>query len=314
MSYFPKYVMPKQLARETSSEVDRSPLIYNATDYNRHHREILAIEQFFIGIAGSGASGFSGYFDGSGFSSFDGFSGESHSTSGLYGVVQELDSHLTKMIDDGLMSTVAGYVGPETYVPIPANVINTTIDGPVAATDTTIPCDLAYLFPKRGYLTKFNSVDMRDHCTTNVVSFSGMCSTGDLYKDYGPFVDAAAGFSAMGHMTNQEFIWYDARTDDSFGPCTRGSDGTTAQDLAADESAVILPGRASLMLSSYAWAKASGFSGFRQFVVAHSSDLFVQAAGFSGASERIDNYYRVGYCLSITPNFDDISISSAYEG
>ena len=322
MSFFPNYVMPKRLVRESSSEVDGSPLIYNANDYNRHHREIRAIEQFLIGIAGSEASGFSGYFAVSGFSGFSGFSGESLSSSGLFGVVQEVDDVVSKIINDGLLTSIAGYVGANGQIPIPVDVTSAELYGPIGAADVTIPCDLAMLFPKRGYMTKFNAVMMTDHCTTNVESFSGSCSSGEIYKDYEPFV---AFSGAISHVTNQEFIWYDARTDSSFGPCTRGADGTTSQDLAFDEVAIIVPGRASLMLSSYAWAKAGsqttgsalspGLSGFRQFVVAHKADLTVQAAGFSGANmDQIDAYYRVGYCLTVTPNFNDISLSSAYEG
>jgi len=323
MAFFPNYVMPKQLVRESSAEVDGSPLIYNANDYNRHHREIRAVEQFLIGIAGSEASGFSGYFTGaSGFSGFSGFSGESRATSGLFGVIQELDDIASKIINDGLMTSIAGYAVPNGKIPIPPDVVSAEITGPVLATDTTISCADASLFPKRGYLTKFNSVRAIDHCTTNVQAFSGDCASGETYQDYEPFVSFSG---AISHMTNQEFIWYDARTDDSFGPCTRGADGTTAQDLETDEVAVIVTGRASLMLSNYAWAKQSsqtpgstlnpGSSGFRQFVVSHGADLMVQAAGFSGADmDQIDAYYRVGYSLMVTPNFDDVNILSVYEG
>lgn len=318
MAYFPRSVLPKDLARETSSEVDGSPLVWNAKDYNRHHREIRAIERFIIGETGSEASGFSGYFDGSEFSAFSGWSGQSLATSGLLGVVSEIENLLARINDDGLLVSTAGYVVKGGQVPIPDGVVNATISGPVGASDTSIYCPLASLFPKRGYLTKFNSVDFTDHCTTNVQSFSGACSTGLRYKDYEPFIDASIGGSPIGHMTNQEFIWYDYRTEDSFESCTRGADGTTAQALASGEVAVVVPGRASLMLSSYQWSKGanealSGFSGFRQFAVGHGSDLMVQAGGFSGAIDEIDDYYSVGYCLTVTPNFDDVSISSAYE-
>jgi len=318
MAYFPERVMPKDLARETSAEVDGSPLIYNATEYNRHHREIRAIERFLVGTAGSEASGFSGYFDGSGFSSFSGWSGESLATSGLVGVISEVENLLARIADDGLLTSVAGYVIEGGRIPIPAGVASAEITGPVGASDSSISCPLASLFPKRGYMTKFNAVNTTDHCTTNVQSFSGSCSSGELYKDYEPFVDASLGGSPVGHVTNQEFIWYDYRTEDSFESCTRGADGTTAQDLASGEVAILVPGRASLMLSSYAWAKGgdpafSGFSGFRQFMVGHGSNLLVEAGGFSGAIEQVNDYYSVGYCLTVTPNFDDVSVSSAYE-
>ena len=49
MAYFPNQIMPKTLMKETSKEVDDSPAIENAKDWNTQHREIRAIEKFLIG-------------------------------------------------------------------------------------------------------------------------------------------------------------------------------------------------------------------------------------------------------------------------
>jgi hypothetical protein len=95
-------------------------------------------------------------------------------------------------------------------------------------------------------------------------------------------------------FTMQEVIKYngvsqpepDAETGNvTFLNCTRGVDGTTAQDVAADESAIIVPGRASLTLSAISWQIPSDENPF-QVVVSNSSDLQAWCHVYSQGSRQ----------------------------
>lgn len=135
MAFFPGSPMPKNLKRETANEVDDSPSIYNARDYNIHHREIRAIQRLLVG------------------------DGVGEPDNGMLGAIIEALNALKAMTNGGLLSQYCGVVLPSEFVPIPNQILNTKTGDTLLASDTTIPVVSTEGFPRSGFLTKFNNTN-----------------------------------------------------------------------------------------------------------------------------------------------------------
>lgn len=136
MAYFPAQIMPKKLVRETSNEVDGSPNIFNATDHNKHEREIISIEKFLVG-AGAGTN------------------------TGLYGLISQCYNQFRDICNNGLIAQYNGSIlttGTNKTIPTPANILNTTTVGALATGATTITVVSTAGFPASGFITKFNDL------------------------------------------------------------------------------------------------------------------------------------------------------------
>lgn len=138
MAFFPGSPMPKSLKRETANEVDDSPSIYNARDYNIHHRELLAIQRLLVG-------------DGLG-----------QGDSGMLGAIIAALNALKAMSNGGSLSQYSGSIESDEYIPIPSQIQNTQTGATLLATDTTIDVVSTAGFPKVGFLTKFNNTNISD--------------------------------------------------------------------------------------------------------------------------------------------------------
>jgi len=136
MAYFPSQIMPKHLQKESSSEVDGSPSIYGAYDYNLHLRELIAIERFLVG---------------------NGLSSADAGTTGIVGMLNALAQAFNSLSKNGTISQTSGIVSSG-VVPLPDGVANTHTRQAVGAADVSIPVDSVAGFPTSGYITKFNSV------------------------------------------------------------------------------------------------------------------------------------------------------------
>jgi hypothetical protein len=251
--------MPKDLAEESSSEVDGSPLVYNARDYNRHHREIRAIQCFLRG-AGEDPSGF-----------------------------EELLSEIERLVEDAargdMMVSFSGIAPSGEVIPPPGPAPTTVTAVAAGAAATEISVATAEDFPSRGALTKMNSLAAREFCSNGIPPGEGNRCLPNRAKvlEY--------DFAAEGEtqVTPQEFVLYDGiRRDDGFDTflnCTRGYDGTTATAIEEGEGAVVMPGRASLLLSPNIWTKDEDVSLF-QFLVSSDSDLTVACNVYERGSRQ----------------------------
>lgn len=134
MSNFPMGVMKKNLKRETLNEVDNSPNIFNAKDFNIHDRELLSIQRYLVG-------------DGLG-----------QPNSGIAGQLAATINQFRAVANNGLMSQYAGSLTTGQSIPLPQNIIQTTTSGVNSAIATTINVASTVGFPSSGFITKFNNV------------------------------------------------------------------------------------------------------------------------------------------------------------
>jgi hypothetical protein len=132
MAYFPNQIMAKILRAETVDEVDGSPMIYNARDYNTHVRELIAIEKF-IGIPGSQNT--------------------------LLAVLRDALQLLRLITNEGLIANVSGTIGEGETIPMPGNVVSTTTSGTLSTGATIVNVASTDGFPNVGFATKFNKID-----------------------------------------------------------------------------------------------------------------------------------------------------------
>jgi hypothetical protein len=133
MAFFPVRPMPKELKRETSKEVDNNPSIFNARDFNVHHREIIAIEKMLIG-------------DGS------------TTNNALINLIRDSIQSFYDITNNGKLGSFSGIVASGTKISVPAFIPQTTTSGVLAVGDTTITVVSTADFPDNGFLTKFNSI------------------------------------------------------------------------------------------------------------------------------------------------------------
>jgi hypothetical protein len=136
MASFPNSIVPKVLKRGTNLEVDNNPSMYNALDFNRHLRELVAIEKFLIGDPTSGAT-----------------------QTGILDALTQIISILKSLTNNGLLGQYTGTVKPGDTITLPTNIITTSTSGAIAAAATTIPVVSITDLPDSGFITKFNKVD-----------------------------------------------------------------------------------------------------------------------------------------------------------
>ena len=243
MGYFPETIMPKVIRPETGREVDGDPSICNARDRNIHHREIIAIEKFLVGL-GWGSSGNDG---------------------GLASMMPAILSMLRMpMYQVAGQITITQATGYET-IPLSQypRMVRTVTDGThLAPGDVVIHADPATGtagFPDSGWLTKFNTIS------------ASTVAGPPQYKNY--------GFGKT--ISSQETIQYSGKTDTAFLSCVR--DASTAQNLPAGQTAVIVCGKASLGLSLVSFNNVDG-DDVRQLYAEHDSNLKVSAALYQAAN------------------------------
>lgn len=285
--FFPNSVMPKSLRKETSKEVDDSPLVYNARDYNVHHRELRAIQQFLIGPAG---------FDGT----VDGTS--------LNALVQEALATMRSISNGALLAQFSGVVASGTAVPIPAALKRTTTSGDVAAAATTIGVGSTDSFPESGYITKFNALGALTTCSDGSAPVADRCPVGAVKSQ-----TYAHGTKVF---TNQEVIRYGGKTATSFLDCARSQFGSTAQAVDADSPALILSGRASFSLWLASWEQTLENVLLNEIFIGHDAGLVPLAQAFEPGSrtrlKTIDEEVLVGYLLTTSGDFSVTPAEQAF--
>ncbi len=264
MVYFPVSIMPKNLKRETVNEVDNSPNLFNARDFNIHHREIIAIEKFLVG-------------DGIGTDNL-----------GLLDLISQEIQLLKDISNNGLLSQFSGNIkSGETISFADRGDFHTALNVSFLADNATeIEVDSIDGFPESGYLTKFNS-------TKKIVD--------DTSYDFGISI------------TDQEIISYtgvsaaEGINPAKFTGCTRGLEGTTAQDAETGAS-LIVGGKASLMLGIRSFKATTGTIP-NQLYITHDAALKVTAAANDEDATAIDSLLEISYAMSIVGSFSDIRIS-----
>lgn len=281
--------MPKRLKEETSKEVDGSPLIYNATDYNRHHRDIRAIQCHLIGA-------------------------KEDEEGGLEGLVTEVEDLVTSFLRTGL-TMMSGSIPSGSAVPIPADIPIANTEDALSASATSIPVSNSEAFPQRGFLTKINALRVQEHCSGGGAPGVGdRCPVGESkILHYKHVVDGTES------ITIQEIIEYNGLEDNTFLNCVRGFDGSTAQDVESDEIAIILPGRASLTLSPHSLLRDSGNpeDGLPrapfpyQFIVENDATLNASLSMFEQGSRQLlqdpmDGAFDISYSWVISQNFESL--------
>lgn len=310
MAYFPDSIMPKRLRKETAKEVDNSPLIYNARDYNIHHREIRSIQQLLIGVTGQGSN--SSVAAGTNTSrSTTGSGSESGGTSVASVLVRYIEI-LEMFLNRGYMGHYAGTVQAGGQIQLPPNLISTQTVGTVNVGDATINVSSTAGFPPSGTITKFNRLDVIELCTDgNPPGGGSRCNPGSQK------IIGYAGLIPSGyHATNQEIITYTGVTATSFTGCTRSVNGSTAQQATNEYPAIILSGRAAMSLSHNMWGR--GTSGTpNQFWLAHDAMLKTSAAVQAEGSRtrlggELQDHIEIGWMLSVVGDFSDIDIRQLF--
>lgn len=226
MASFPSTIVPKNLKRETQNEVPGSPAIYNAGDYNVHLRELIAIEKMLVGKGMSVGT-----------------------DSSLLSVLINAVNAYNSLSNGGLFSQVSGTLQAGTAIPMPPHTLTATTapGGPygpslsLPANATTIYVDFTDGFPQSGTLTKFNSVHDYAAFSENILGGLG-----------GGVIPQTYVMIPQTWITSQEVITYDGITPTSFKNCVRGVEGDT-QDVTYGNTALIVGGRASIMLGLDSW-------------------------------------------------------------
>lgn len=276
--------MPKRLKKETSNEVDGSPLVYNAWDYNRHLREIRSIECSLLG--------------------------SSYGT-GIIDILTRAETVTEEIKRGGLMVFFSGTVPSGSQVPVPDRVTWVTISGPLLGTATEIYVDDVSYMPDSGYFTKINSITAGQYCTSgSPVGAGDRCAAGVKYMAYDQFLGGAK------YITSQELITYDGldKANNKLLNCTRGVDGTTVQDLTGN--AVGIAGWASISLSHNAYARQTTIKP-NQFYMTHDEMLNVYGALLEeGSSARIKDpiseIVEVSYSWAIVGNFSSLGLGTGF--
>lgn len=328
MAFFPDRVMPKMLRHESGHEVDGDPNILNAADWNRHHRELIAIERLLIGnqIAGSAASGVAG------FSCYDFSTGlicpginlnpgqdPTDAPKSIQDAINIIAALVDGLTNSGFLAQHTGTLCCQGQVPIPANIVSTTTPGGLLSSATRIPVASTAGFPSSGFITKFNYVHEIALCTQGGVPVKGRCAgaNNQVVHDLVGLSD----FSPPYHVTNQEFIQYTSITPTSFEGCTRGYAGTTVQDLLSfdaefsSQGALIISGRASIFFTHNFWGSATAAQP-SQVLIDNDALLHVQGLVFKdgtpSSQQNIQNLVEIGYSLSVLGQFDNIDLSGIY--
>lgn len=285
MAYFPNSIMPKRLRKETEREVDGSPYIYNAKDYNTHHRELLEIEKALIAE-----------------------SPNENNPISIEKALVLLEKTFNNLTSGGLISRATGVILAGTAIQLPDYIISTNTGAAVAHDATSMTVDSTVGFPSSGYITKINKITIDDDgYYDNLDSMP--------YRSEEPDLDD-------GKITFQEVIGYTSKTATAFYGLTRGLFGTRAQDLAAPSESVadakIISGRASLSYSPLGLKTAA--STMNKMTLYHTQDLILKAY-FSGrnansvsTAELTDAVCHIGYSLLVVGQYEKINLSGLLAG
>lgn len=309
MAFFPDQVMPKSLKRESEKEVDNSPLIYNARDYNIHHREIRAIQAMLIGIAatnsgslGSGPATVGGTDD----ATSGGGSGEGGES--IAGTVSRVIEILDLFLNRGNIGQFTGSVEAGGQVRIPSDLVSTQTVGNVTTSATSIPVTSTAGFPPSGTITKFNRIDTFEMCSDGTVPGGGSrCSLGS---------QKVIGYASAAHVTNQEVITYTSKTGTSFNGCTRSVNGSTAQQATTTAPALVLLGRAAISFSHMFWGRGTSGSP-NQFHLAHDALLRTRASLQARGSRTrqgkvLEDHIEISWLLTVVGHFESINVDQLF--
>ena len=323
---FPNSILPLSLKPETLDEIDGSPNIFNARDYNIHRRELVAIEKTLLGkqnLVVSGVSGFScSSFAGSSPCPNGGGTGDNGTNGGGTASVAQALQQVQALIDlvssGGLFGSHCGTIQCGNAVPIPPSLLTTVCQAPLSAAATSIPVESTAGFPSQGFITKFNNDPMRLECQASPgapLPPGGRCVGGRQVWNL-------AGLVSPGglHATNQEFIKYSSLTPTSFEGCARGYGGTTAQDLVDNgvfnTQALVANGRATVFLSCNFWGASK--TNPTQVILAHDSMLNISGLvlqdGQPSNVASIGTIVEAAYALTVIGQFDSPNVSGAFGG
>ena len=306
MSYFPNQIMPKTLMKETSKEVDDSPAIENAKDWNTQHREIRAIEKFLIGDRSSGGLILAGADQ----------QGTTQLPKSLKDGVDYVRYVLEELFNGCWLSQYTGTVRYKNYINLPDCVVKTKTTGDISSVDTTITVESTDGFPRSGTITKINGLRTEEYCQSGVSGFAvgpgDICAVGTKYIAYSDFT------GAVKHRTSQEIITYTNKNETQFLNCTRSVNGSTSEDL-VDEQAIVLSGNASLSISHNFWAENPDSSPHAcEVYVSITPDLYVDGGvlkrGTNQVVNHIESFVEVSYTLMLISDFQDIPISDQITG
>jgi len=301
MAYFPDQVMPKMLMKETSKEVDDNPAIYNAKNWNTHHREIRAIEEFLLGNKDPDSIIFAG----------KDLQGTIHLPSSVSTAIANVRNLLEELFNGCWLTQYSGTVRYKNYIKLPDCLIQTKTTGNVNNFDTTIAVESTQGFPQSGTITKINGLRTGEFCQYGSGSYAvgagGVCSLGGKYLSY-------TDFAPLQHRTSQEIITYTSKTDNLFLGCTRGVNGSTAETITT-EQAVILSGNASLCISQNFWAeKANASPHACEAYVSVTPDLYVNGGvlkrGTNQVINPIEDFLEASYTLTVVSDFEDVGSST----
>jgi hypothetical protein len=166
MAKFPESVMTKSLKPETSKEVDNSPAIYNARDFNIHHRELLAIEKYLVGR------------------------GLNTDDNGLVGIIRQALNVFYSISAEGFIARYSGLVKTGDRIVLPSTLTATVTTGSSSSGDSTIAVADTSKFPSAGYITKFNLVDGSELAVTNqeIIQYAG--TDGNVFQSCTRSIDS----------------------------------------------------------------------------------------------------------------------------
>lgn len=291
MAYFPDSVLPKRLRKETAAEVDNSPLIFNARDYNIHEREIRAIENFLIGQTRSTSIP-------------DGSTTDIANTS-LLDLTQLAIALFKRMTDGGMITSHTGTILAGRPIPMPSSVVYSKTSGVIGAGATSIGAVSTDGFPNEGYLTKFNAITSVQLCSGNNGQLP-QCPAGSVQYQ---------GFAFGPKMTNQELIYYTSKTATTFDGCTRSVGASTAQYADDAAPAILVCGKASLMLSHNVWDRSASQNP-NEFYLEHDAMLNTRAAlyqeGNRKVTKSISGLIELAYSMTVSGWFDDVDVSQVF--
>jgi hypothetical protein len=312
--FFPKSVMPKRLKRE-DGDVDGNPAIFNARDYNIHHREIKAIQEMLIGRAEAAGTVAGSVQDGSSdVDSVDAGLAASGAANSILGLISQANDIMGRLSNGGLLFQHGGTVLPGTKLSLPS-VTQAEISGPLATGDATITVASTVGFTSKGYLTKINTMKVEERCDDgNLPGAGGRCAVGSRkYYEYSNYLSATGP-----HMTNQEVVKYTGKTATTFTGCTRGMFGTTKQAVASGEKVLALSGRAALVIYPFFWGLNSDRQ-FRQTYVTWDGLLNVDGGILAPGSRQAINPSTkdltvLAWSLTLIGQFADVSVAQVFSG
>ena len=283
--------------KETSKEVDDNPSIYNAKNWNTHHREIRAIEEFLLSNKDPDSIIFAGKDQ----------QGTTYLPSSISSAVANIRYLLEELFNGCWLTQYSGTVQYKNYIKIPDCLIQTKTSGTVNDFDTTIAVESTKGFPQSGTITKINGLRTGEFCQYGFESYAvgsgGVCSIGTKYIGYPDFTPSQQ------HRTSQEVITYTSKTDNLFLGCTRGVNGSTAETI-TNEQAVILSGNASLCVSQNFWAEKPNVSPHAcEAYVSVTPDLYVDGGvlkrGTNQIINPIENFLEASYTLTVISDFEE---------